>query len=142
MSTKRDKSADQLDRALDRMVEDISATSDKEILSEAIVAYGSIGGAVARVQSALKEAQKRSGKKKLEEARAELAAVKSITPFSGVTGLSIAAKRKILQRFAENDNPKLTMAARNGVPIGEAEIDGMLEDLIEIGAIDEQGNPI
>jgi len=143
--TKRNTSAEQLQRALDRMVEDVYATSDEEILKEAGEVYGSADAAVARVQGALAAALKRSGRKKLEQARAGVRAAREARGTTNVVALPVAEKRKILDRFAGNDNPirdKLTMAARNGVPIGEAEIDGMLEDLIELGAIDEQGNPV
>lgn len=143
--TKRDKSAEQLERALDRMVEDVHATSDEEILKEATEVYGSADAAVARVQGALAAALKRSGQKKLEQARAGLRAARNAKTTSNVVELPVADKRRILDTFAGNKNPirdKLTMAARNGVPIGEAEIDGMLEDLIELGAIDQQGNPV
>lgn len=144
MNTKRDKGAEQLERALDRMVEDVYAASDEEILTEAGEVYGSADAAVARVQGALAAALKRSGRRKLEQARAEVRAAREARATASVVELPVAEKRKILERFAGNDNPireKLTMAARNGVPIGENEIDGMLEDLVELGAIDEQGNP-
>jgi hypothetical protein len=142
---KRNPSAEQLERALDRMVEDVNATSDEEILKEANEVYGNADAAVARVQGALVAALKRSGQKKLKQARAGLGAARAAKPASNVVELSLAKKRRILDTFAGSNNPigdKLTMAARNGVAIGEAEIDGMLQDLIELGAIDEHGNPV
>ncbi|WP_441983623.1 hypothetical protein [Microvirga sp. 2YAF29] len=143
--TKPNTSAEQLDRALDRMAEDIEATSDQDILREAVEAYGSVKTAVDRVQGALNAALKRSGRKKFEAARAGLRATREARAGATVIALSFAEKRGILDRFAGKNNPvreKLTMAARNGIPLGESEIDGMIEDLIEIGAIDEKGNPL
>jgi len=61
-----------------------------------------------------------------------------------LTGLSLTEKERIIDQFSENDprlRGRLTLAARKGQGASELEIDGVLEDLIELGVIDEAGNP-
>ena len=51
-------------------------------------------------------------------------------------------KRELVERFVSSDNQlreKLTMAARNQENL-EDDIDSFLEDLIELGVIDDEGN--
>ncbi len=51
-------------------------------------------------------------------------------------------KRALIQQFARNDNTlkqKLTLAARKGEDT-EADMDSFIEDLIDLGVIDDEGN--
>ncbi len=56
--------------------------------------------------------------------------------------LALEKKRALIDKFAGNDNQlreRLTMAARNEED-SEADIDSFLEDLVELGIIDDEGN--
>ena len=58
--------------------------------------------------------------------------------------LPISRKQEILAQFAANDGrlrDRMTMAARKGEGASEREIDDILRDLRDLGAIDDQGNP-
>ena len=54
----------------------------------------------------------------------------------------VERKRALIQRFAKNDSAlkqKLTLAARKGEDT-EADMDSFIDDLIDLGIIDDEGN--
>ena len=60
-----------------------------------------------------------------------------------VTELPLDRKTALVAHFAKHPQSllaKLTMAARNEAN-SEADLDSLLEDLLELGVIDDEGNP-
>jgi hypothetical protein len=130
-------------RLADALIDDLLAQPDEEIVAEAEQAGDDIQLIVAQVDSEIAAATATAGKRRLEAARAQLDSLRSLRRKPSLTGLPRASKEQILRRFAANDNPlqkRLTMAARNGEGLTEDEVDTILLDLLELGALDEQGN--
>jgi len=135
--------AQQLGHVADALVDSLMALSDQELVDEvrdegedpdalAIQAAGIISAAVLQ-----------SGKSKMALARAAYQASKA-PQGANILKLPINEKRQILERFATNDKQlgqKLTLAARNGDAMSEAELDSFLRDLRDLGAIDDEGCP-
>ena len=97
-----------------------------------------------RVRALISAATGQAAKARLKAARAEINRAAGPT-LGQVHRLPLSDRAAVLARFA-NDDPKLksrlTMAARNGEGITENEMDDILANLRELGAIDEDGNPI
>ena len=133
-----------LHRLADELVADLLQLSDAELLAEARDEGLDPEVEATRVRETISAAIIGSGKTRLKEARAALEAARG----SGLRGrhpLNINDRRAVLARFASNDDKlrqRLTMAARNGGGITDQEIDDILNDLREIGAIDDEGNPV
>lgn len=128
---------------LDPLVEDILSMSDEDVLAEAREEGLDLDAASAEVATVLAAAQAAAGRARLAAARAQVDGVRSFRSRSSITGLSASEKEIILRRFSANDNPlqeRLTMAARNGQSLTEQEVDTVLLDLVELGALDDQGN--
>jgi len=133
-----DEPRQKLSRVLEPIVEDIFALSDEEILAEAYEDGLDLDLLIAEVQMGYAAAMSVAGKHRLSQARAELEAVRSFRSAAAITGLSASEKEQVLRKFAANDNPlqkRLTMAARNGGSLTEAEMDAVLLDLVELGAL-------
>lgn len=139
-----DRTGPYLDRLADELVADVMRLSDAELLAE-IEAEGLDPQKEAkRLRAMVAAATAQSGKTRLVAARAEI----DRSAMSGRTNIRLLPLRDraaILARFANDDaklKSRLTMAARNGDGITEQEMDSILADLRELGAIDEDGNPI
>lgn len=141
MSTDRDNARRQIERLIEALGRDIDAMSDEEILAEAADLYGSTEKAATDTLTIIGAVIAASGKQRLAAARKGYDThVAGSRP--NVVKLPLERKLVLIERFAGNDNDvgqKLTLAARNGEAV-EADIDSFLEDLIELGLIDEEGN--
>ena len=83
------------------------------------------------------------GRSRLLAARQALDRTRQARSGENVVQLPLDRKQQILSQFAANDGQlrsRLTMAARQGVGASEREIDDILRDLRELGAIDDDGN--
>ena len=141
--TSDDDARQKLSRVLDPLVDDILSLSDEEILAETQEGGGDPALLAAEVGNELAAAMSAVGKKRLAEARAAINSVSTLRRHPSITTMSLPDKTRILQQFAANDRPlqnRLTMAARKGDGISEEEIDTVLLDLIELGALDDKGN--
>ncbi len=141
----------QLRRLTERMADDIFAMTDDELLAELREAGENVDDLARRGDEAIARGMAESGRRKLAAAREGYKAASSrerdgSVCASNVITLPLAEKRKILESFAANDaelRAKLTMAARHGDDgdISEKDLNSLLEDLRDVGAIDDKGNP-
>jgi hypothetical protein len=132
------------DRLADELVADIMAMSDAELLAEVEAEGLNAENEADRIRAIISTATARSGKSRLQAARAEIDRAAG-TGRGQVHQLPLKDRAAVLARFANDDTKlksRLTMAARNGQGITEKEMDDILADLQELGAIDEDGNPI
>ncbi len=132
-----------LSRILVPLVDDLLSMSDEELFAEVREEGGDPAAEAEEVAKLLAASLVAAGKLRMEEARAQLGRVHALRNRPSITGLSVDAKAKILRHFAANDTPlqqRLTTAARNGEGLTESEMDTVLLDLIELGAIDSEGN--
>lgn len=139
-----EKAAPALHRLADELVADLLRLSDAELLAEAQNEGLDPEVEATRVRETIGAAITGRGKTRLKDARAALDAARGSAP-GGRHPLNIHDRRAVLARFASNDDKlrqRLTMAARNGEGITDREIDDILNDLREIGAIDDEGNPV
>ena len=96
-------------------------------------------------KSVINNALLQSAKTKLTYAKNSVNAYKREAVKSNVIHLSTAEKHTIIQNYTTRDpelQQKLTLAARKGEGIQtENDIEGMFEDMVEMGLIDEEGRP-
>lgn len=142
MSPNKKRQPPSLSRLLDELADDLASLTDAELRAEAEADDVDLEAEAQKVRSVIAFAIAREGKKKLAAARA---AVDRETKARVVRQpLRVRDRAKVLARFTEQDGKskiRLTMAARNGGGIN-AEADSILEDLRELGAIDDEGNPV
>lgn len=128
----------------DALVDDLMATTDDELLNE-VREDGADPEALAReLRDQIEAKLAIESKARLATARQGLDAVRATRLSSSVVSLPLARKQQILGQFAANDGQlrqRLTMAARKGVGASEREVDEILRDLLDLGAIDDEGNP-
>lgn len=137
-----DKPEPALHQLLDELADDLMNLSDAELLAELAADGLDVDAEAGGARSAIADGVARAGQARLAVARAAVSRDRK----ARVVRLPLPADRRdaVLARFA-NDDPKLksrlTMAARNGEGVSEKEIDAILDDLRELGAIDDEGNP-
>jgi hypothetical protein len=128
-----------LDRLTDALIRDVDALSDEEVTAE-VAADGDVEKAANRVKNLVESAISASGRRRLTKARqAYEAATAKVRP--KVIQLPLNRKKALIAQFADASAfpEKLTLAARNADNT-EADIDGLLQDLLELGVIDDEGN--
>ncbi len=128
-----------LDRLVDALVRDVDALSDEE-LTEEVAADGDVEKAVNQVKNLIESAIAESGRQRLSRARRAYDAVTAKDRLR-VMQLPLSRKKALVAKFADSSTfpEKLTLAARNADNT-EADIDGLLQDLLELGVVDDEGN--
>lgn len=132
-----------VDRLLEALTKDLFETRDEDLYRELREAGEEPVDVARHVRSLAAAAFAEVGLRRLAEARAQLDRVRSLRSQAPVTRLPLIEKDAILRQFAANDKPlqeRLTMAARNGGSLSESEMNSVLLDLVELGAIDGDGH--
>ena len=137
---------DQFEKQLERLaaahVNDILNASEEQILAEAQEEFGDTERAARHVNDLINKARAAVGKDKLAAARASLEQSKLVRQCNAVN-LPWERKQEIIQEFAAASSEQrtaLTLAARKGGDLSESDLDVLLEALVDLGAIDENGN--
>lgn len=128
----------------DALVEDLMNLSDEEILAEFRAEGFDPEAIAAELRTRIQGLVAKNGKARLARARAGLAQTRAGRTASNVISLPISRKQEILAQFAANDGrlrERMTMAARKGEGATELEINDILKNLYDLGAIDDEGNP-
>ena len=123
----------------DMLVDDFIDFSDDEILNEARENYDDVDSKIAKTRDIINDAVLKSRKTRLVAAKEQLEKNKVLERGSNVLSLSISDKRKLIN-LAKDSVSSLTLAARNEEQMSELDVDGILQDLIELDVIDEDGN--
>lgn len=140
MNKEQKKAREKLERLCNTLADDIDAMSDEELLAELKEAGEDADAIATRTGALVADAIANSGRRKLAAARAGYEARKA-GHRSNVLQWPVERKRALIQQFAQNDNAlkqKLTLAARKGDDT-EADLDSFIEDLIDLGVIDDEG---
>ena len=141
MNKSQNDSIEKLTRLCNALADDMDSISDEEMLAE-LEEAGEDGDAIAKhADQLITEAIAKVGRRKLESARAGYVA-RHIGHHSNILQWPVERKRHLIQHFAQNDaalDRKLTLAARKGKNT-ETDIDSFIEDLIDLGVIDADGN--
>lgn len=136
MNSKKPSNA--LDRLTDFFVEDILNTSDAELKTE-VEAEGNDPQAIADDMRSIYDcAYARVARKKLIAAKAAVEKQKN-APGNAI-GVSIKDARKaIVSLFTDRPDlkEKLTLAARSLDELSDRDLEGLIEDLRELGELDE-----
>lgn len=130
---------------VDRRLDEIDALPDDDLLAEAKEAGEDPQRVAGDLRSLIDGLISEKAKDRLKAARASLDARRSTTTSDGSNVLSFERKQAILQSFADNDRQlrdRLTMAARQGEGASKLEVESIFRDLRDLGAIDEDGNPL
>lgn len=142
--TKTITSIEQLEKLTDALVEDIIELNDKEILLEAEEQLNNLSQDNNHIRAVINSAVLRASKIKLLEAKKQVNEYKKIAKRNNVIAITNSQKKSVIENFTTQDpdlNQKLTLAARKGEGIQtENDIEGMFEDMLELGLIDEEGN--
>lgn len=128
----------------DALVEDWMTRSDEEVFAEIRDDGLDPEDVAAQLRAHIEGLIAENGKSRLARARAGLAGARADRASSSMFLLPISRKQEILAQFAANDGrlrDRMTMAARKGEGASEREINDILRDLRDLGAIDDQGNP-
>lgn len=140
MSTPNKSDAEMLSALIDADLRALLEADPAEIADEAAEIYGSAAQAAIELRAVINGAIEQSGKLRLAAARQLIDAARGGGGSIGqVIQWPLDQKKKLLARLRAA-KPGVTMAARQGEDETENDIDGTLEDLIELGLIDEQGN--
>jgi hypothetical protein len=123
----------------DMLVGDILDSSDEEILSEAREKYDDVDSEIEKTRNIINAAVIESRKSRLSDAKEELENNKAAKQKTNILSLSISDKRNLINQAKKSVN-SLTLAARNEEEMSESDADGILQDLIDLGVIDENGS--
>jgi len=130
-----------LDRLSEALAKDLDTLSDDE-LSEEIAADSDVEKTVNHMRQLVESAIAEAGRRRLANARQGYEAIAE-KQRSKVIQLPLNRKKELVAHFAHGANAlpeRLTLAARNE-DNSEADLDSLLEDLLELGVIDDEGNP-
>lgn len=123
----------------DAFAEDILDLSDDEVMSEAQEKYGDVELEISNTRNIFNSAAMKSKKSKLAAARQHLDSNRNQNNPTNILSLSIRDKKKLITQ-AKQSVDSLTLAARNEEEMSKSDTDGILQDLIDLGVIDENGN--
>ena len=122
-----------------RFVEDILEASDDEVMSEASREFESVEREIEKTRILIKSAVFQSRRGHLFMAKKKLEEKKFIREDSNFLVLSLIEKKELIEQARELV-PSLTLAARNEEDVTESDADGMIQDLIDLGVIDKNGD--
>lgn len=123
----------------DLLVEDIFELSDEELIKEAQEEYDDIASEISKTRNVINSAVMKSRKSRLTTAKEQLERKRNATNQSNILTLNINDKRALINQAKESVE-SLTLAARNEEEMSESDINGVLQDLIDLGVIDGNGN--
>ena len=144
MTNQNKKALEKLERLIDVLADQDATLSDAEIREEAEAEFGSVEAAVSHVDALFEAAIMKAGRQNREKARAAVQASRQGPANSNVVAWPLTRKREVFQSYvtaSAGQKTGLALAARNGGEISEADLDAYLENLLELGAIDKEGNP-
>lgn len=142
MSEEQNEAQKKLERLSNALANDIDAMSDEELLAELEEAGEDASTVADRTRTLIADAVTKASRRKLAAARSGYEASQT-SHQSNILQWSMQRKRGLIQHFVQNNNEfeqKWTLAAREGKDT-EADMNSFIEDLIDLGVIDDEGNP-
>jgi len=121
------------------LADDILNLSDEELLKEAQDEFDDVASEISSVRNTIKSAILKSNKSRLSAAKEQLKQKRKATNQNNILTLAINDKRALIHQAKESVH-SLTLAARNEEEMSESDINGVLQDLIDLGVIDENGS--
>lgn len=134
MSTSKKPTArEELERIEDALVDNILNASGDELREELAAVGLDPESCIARVDAAISNAKAECARKRLEEARAEVAAWRERDPKAKAAALDAA--RAKFDRLRSGDpelRQRMMLAARKGEGLSDSDMEGLLEDLASL----------
>lgn len=121
------------------LADDILNLSDEELLQEAQDEFDDVASVISSARVAINSAILKSNKSRLSAAKAQLEQKRKGTNQNNVLTLTLNDKRALIYQAKESVH-SLTLAARNEEEMSESDINGVLQDLVDLGVMDENGN--
>ena len=142
MADKTIDKAKEADNLLRILGENLEHMSDDELLAEAVDDFGSVDAMVSAFDGIVSKAAAEARRNRLTAARSGYQATREQqqTAEGRVFQFSSTHKRAVIARANDMRHGQITMAARNEQD-SEADLDKIIQDLIDLGAIDQEGNP-
>ena len=137
VSDQRNEAQKALDRLAEKLVEDVLNAPDAEILAEAKEDGRDVAAEAARGRAIFAKALAAQGKRRMAAARAAVGS-RSAPSASKTARPTPEQAREMLARAlrdAPETSAKLTMAARKGQDLSDADVYGMLDDLADLGLL-------
>ena len=131
----------QLERLGSALAQDIDDLTDDEVLAEAQEVYGDPRAVADRTKRVIQEAIDEHGQRRLQAAQSRYREDAQRRRRSKIRDWSVEQKNALLEKIWANPGPGsagLTSAARNEIDL-HADPDDLIEDLIDLGVIDEEG---
>lgn len=128
----------QLNALIDADLQALLMLSDESVMAEAAETFGNAAKVAADVRLKVQAAVAEAGRRRLSEARKAIDADRSAG--GNVLQWPLQRKRELLARVRQGSTA-LTLAARQGEDETENDLDSLIEDLVDLGIIDEEGNP-
>lgn len=122
---------------IDLLVDDLSLTSDEELVAGAIEQYGSLRAALGDLDAEIEAAISSAGKERLAKARANI--VDDAEKNRSARSIDPTEVQKQLADFVASHKTfaKMTLAARNGKGSAQNDILSALTDLCELRQLNE-----
>lgn len=141
MNKNLDSVHEQLERLAEALAQDVDELTDEEVLAEVRELYGDPTAAANQTKSVIRRAIEAHGQRRLQSARTRYQAeqVRQDTP--KVLDWPTEQKAELLSSVLASPSrvrDRLTIAARNEDDL-RADPDSAIEDLFDLGVIDEEG---
>jgi hypothetical protein len=139
MTVKSDKAGRPIDRLADEFVEDILNMSEDEVLAEFREDGGDPERHAAEMRSMLENSLLAANKARMNAAKAGVVSSRRAAKGLSAPVVDIAdARARLRTVIARADSiPGLTLAARKEDELSDSDVVGMLEELAELGLLDD-----
>lgn len=137
--TKKERDKKDAEQYAALVVAEVAALSDEEVRAVAAEEKIDVKAEAARLRAMLLDTAVAHGKKRLRLAQEAVAESDRKAESSGAQVLSFQAKKAKLARLLAQ-NPTVTLAARQGRGMDEAEVDDYLADLADLGITESDDN--
>lgn len=133
--TKKPSDMDRLSKIDEAIDQSIIEASEKDLREDFAELGDDFDKAVARVGSAIERAKVSAAKMRFERAKHE---VKAFRDQSNVRPLDLARARSLFEGMKTGDTGDTMMAARKGGKLSERDEDGVVDDLAQLEALENE----
>jgi len=125
----------------DMLADEILEASDEEITEMTKEIFGDVDEHTEKTRTLIKNSVMKSRKSKLHHAQKMLHILPSNSQSPSVLQLPPGEKKNLINKIKESQK-SLTLAARNAEDVSDSDADSLLQDFIDLGVLDEEGNII
>jgi hypothetical protein len=138
MTTHRKPTAhEELERIESALIDSLMNCAEQDLREELAAAGGDPDVCIAEIEAAIARAQSECVRRRMEAARAELAAWREKTKAATGDKSEGARARFERMRAGSDISPKMMLAARNGKNLSERDLQSLLEDIAELERLEK-----